>query len=91
MHVHYLTASAAGRPSPGLSTDTSPNSRASSSPCSDNYVETAPQPELVAQLAQEAYSNDLFHLLVTNMWRFEFEVRGDVLWRQSRAKAGARR
>ena len=37
-------------------------------------AETAPQPELVAQLAQESYSNDLFHLLVTNMWRFEFEV-----------------
>lgn len=40
--------------------------------------ETAPQPELVAQLAQESYSNDLFHLLVTNMWRFEFEARKDV-------------
>lgn len=34
---------------------------------------------MVAQLAQEMYSNDMLHLLVANMWRMEFEVGMDVL------------
>ena len=37
-------------------------------------VENEPQPELVAQLAQEMYSNDMLQAMVVNMWRFEFEV-----------------
>jgi hypothetical protein len=37
-------------------------------------AENDPQPELVAQLAQEMYSSDMLQLLVSNMWRFEFEV-----------------
>lgn len=38
-----------------------------------------PLPELVAQLAQETYSTDLLHHLVTNIARFEFESRKDVV------------
>lgn len=38
------------------------------------HLENDPQPELVAQLAQEMYSNDMLQAMVTNMWRFEFEV-----------------
>jgi calcium binding protein 39 len=37
-----------------------------------------PQPELVAQLAQETYNTDLLQHLVTNVGRFEFESRKDV-------------
>lgn len=36
--------------------------------------ENDPQPDQVAQLAQEVYNNDLLQLLVQNIWRFEFEV-----------------
>lgn len=32
------------------------------------------QPELIAQLSQEVYANDILQLLVLNIWRFEFEV-----------------
>lgn len=39
------------------------------------YVENEPQPEQVAQLAQEAYNNDLLQLVVQNIAKFEFEVR----------------
>ncbi len=38
-----------------------------------------PNPELVAQLAQETYSTDLLHSLVVNISRFEFEARKDVV------------
>ena len=38
-----------------------------------------PLPELVAQLAQETYSTDLLLHLVTNIARFEFESRKDVV------------
>ena len=38
-----------------------------------------PLPELVAQLAQETYSTDLLHYLITNLGRFEFEARKDVM------------
>ncbi|CAJ0746201.1 14440_t:CDS:2, partial [Entrophospora sp. SA101] len=37
-----------------------------------------PVPETVAQLAQEVYNNDILHLLVLNIWRFEFEAKKDV-------------
>ncbi|TNY23915.1 mo25 protein [Rhodotorula diobovata] len=40
--------------------------------------ENDPQPEIIAQLAQEVYANDLLHLLVLHIWRFEFEARKDV-------------
>jgi calcium binding protein 39 len=40
---------------------------------------TDPLPELVAQLAQEAYSTDLLLYLVSNLSRFEFEARKDVV------------
>ncbi|BGP27080.1 calcium binding protein 39 [Rhodotorula toruloides] len=40
--------------------------------------ENEPQPEIIAQLAQEVYANDLLQLLVHNIWRFEFEARKDV-------------
>lgn len=36
--------------------------------------ESEPQPDQVAQLAQEAYNQDVLQLLVANIWRFEFEV-----------------
>ncbi|GAA6042480.1 hypothetical protein JCM8097_003047 [Rhodosporidiobolus ruineniae] len=42
----------------------------------DNENET--QPEIIAQLAQEVYANDLLQLLVQHIWRFEFEARKDV-------------
>jgi calcium binding protein 39 len=38
-----------------------------------------PAPELVAQLAQEAYGADLLHHLVANVARFEFESRKEVV------------
>ena len=38
-------------------------------------TETDPQPEIIAQLAQEVYANDILQLLVLHIWRFEFEVR----------------
>lgn len=38
-------------------------------------TESEPQPDQVAQLAQEVYNNDVLQLLVQNIWRFEFEVR----------------
>ncbi|SCV74461.1 BQ2448_8100 [Microbotryum intermedium] len=38
--------------------------------------ENEPQPELIAQLAQEVYAKDILQLLVLHIWRFEFEVRG---------------
>lgn len=37
-----------------------------------------PQPELVAQLAQETYNTDLLYHLVAHIARFEFESRKDV-------------
>jgi hypothetical protein len=37
-------------------------------------AEYEPIPEAVAQLAQEVYASDLLHLLVLNIWRFEFEA-----------------
>ncbi|KAK0527804.1 Hym1p [Tilletia horrida] len=37
-----------------------------------------PSPELVAQLAQEVYANDILHLLLLHIWRLEFEARKDV-------------
>ncbi|CAJ0651508.1 5244_t:CDS:2 [Entrophospora sp. SA101] len=40
--------------------------------------ENEPVPETVAQLAQEVYNNDILHLLVLNIWRFEFEAKKDV-------------
>ncbi|GAA5886420.1 hypothetical protein JCM6882_001632 [Rhodosporidiobolus microsporus] len=40
--------------------------------------ENDPQPEIIAQLAQEVYANDLLQLLVLHIWRFEFEARKDV-------------
>ncbi|GAA6063572.1 hypothetical protein JCM10212_003151 [Sporobolomyces blumeae] len=40
--------------------------------------ENGPQPEIIAQLAQEVYANDLLQLLVLHIWRFEFEARKDV-------------
>jgi len=41
-------------------------------------AENDPQPEIIAQLAQEVYANDLLHLLVLHIWRFEFEVRPSI-------------
>jgi len=41
--------------------------------------EVEPQPELVAQLAQETYNTDLLLLLVTHIAQFEFEARKDVV------------
>lgn len=38
-----------------------------------------PLPELVAQLAQEAYSTDLLYHLVSHLNRLEFESRKDVV------------
>lgn len=48
------------------------------------YLETDlqlvdPLPELVAQLAQEAYSTDLLYHLVAHLSRLEFESRKDVV------------
>ncbi|KAJ3068525.1 mo25 protein [Quaeritorhiza haematococci] len=40
--------------------------------------ENDPSPELVAQLSQEVYNNDLLPLLVTNISKFEFEAKKDV-------------
>ncbi|GAA5964291.1 hypothetical protein JCM8115_006058 [Rhodotorula mucilaginosa] len=40
--------------------------------------ENEPQPEIIAQLSQEVYANDLLQLLVQDIWRFEFEARKDV-------------
>ncbi|GAA5868393.1 hypothetical protein JCM8547_002178 [Rhodosporidiobolus lusitaniae] len=40
--------------------------------------ENDPQPEIIAQLAQEVYANDLLQILVLHIWRFEFEARKDV-------------
>lgn len=40
--------------------------------------DTDPQPELVAQLAQETYNTDLLYHLVAHIARFEFESRKDV-------------
>ncbi len=37
-------------------------------------AEYEPAPDAVAQLAQEVYASDLLHLLVLNIWRFEFEA-----------------
>ncbi|KAJ9479786.1 Protein HYM1 [Pseudozyma hubeiensis] len=37
-----------------------------------------PQPELVAQLAQEVYSHDVLQLLVAHISKFEFEAKKDV-------------
>lgn len=44
--------------------------------CGDGENEV--QPELVAQLSQEVYANDILQLLVLHIWRFEFEARKDV-------------
>ncbi|KAJ7869661.1 armadillo-type protein [Mycena leptocephala] len=43
------------------------------------YGDGDPQPELVAQLAQETYNTDLLQHLVVNVARFEFEARKDVV------------
>ncbi|CAO1612812.1 unnamed protein product [Parajaminaea phylloscopi] len=40
--------------------------------------ENEPQAEQVAQLAQEVYTQDALQLLVSNIWRFEFEARKDA-------------
>jgi len=40
--------------------------------------ENEPNPELGMQLANEVYASDLFPLLVTHMWRLEFEAKKDV-------------
>lgn len=40
--------------------------------------ENEPVPELVVQLAQEVYGNDLLQLLVQNIGKFEFEAKKDV-------------
>jgi calcium binding protein 39 len=40
--------------------------------------ENEPQPEIVAQLAQEVYNHDILQLLVLHIWRFEFEAKKDV-------------
>ncbi|KAI5474724.1 calcium binding protein 39 [Pseudohyphozyma bogoriensis] len=40
--------------------------------------ETEPQPEIIAQLAQEVYANDILQLLILHIWRLEFEARKDV-------------
>ncbi|KAG0172904.1 mo25 protein [Apophysomyces sp. BC1034] len=37
-----------------------------------------PSPDLVAQLAQEVYSNDLLQLFIVNIHKFEFEAKKDV-------------
>lgn len=42
-------------------------------------VSQEPQPELVAQLAQETYNSDLLLLLVSHIAHFEFEARKDVV------------
>lgn len=39
-----------------------------------NQIDAEPNPELVSQLSQEIYQNDLLQLLVSNMPRLEFEV-----------------
>jgi hypothetical protein len=41
----------------------------------ERQAENDPQPEIIAQLAQEVYANDILQLLVLHIWRFEFEVR----------------
>ncbi|KXS22447.1 Mo25-PA [Gonapodya prolifera JEL478] len=41
-------------------------------------TETEPQPDQVAQIAQEVYSTDLLQVIVQNIARFEFEARKDV-------------
>ncbi|KAK2463948.1 hypothetical protein APHAL10511_003999 [Amanita phalloides] len=43
------------------------------------HGEMEPQPELVAQLAQETYNTELLLLLVTHIAAFEFEARKDVV------------
>ncbi|KAM6495203.1 mo25 protein [Amanita muscaria] len=43
------------------------------------YGESEPQPELVAQLAQETYNADLLLVLVQHISRLEFEARKDVV------------
>ncbi|KAF8625340.1 hypothetical protein AX17_006882 [Amanita inopinata Kibby_2008] len=43
------------------------------------YGEVEPQPELVAQLAQETYNTDLLLQLVVHISLFEFEARKDVV------------
>ncbi|KAI8071283.1 calcium binding protein 39-like protein [Gongronella butleri] len=40
--------------------------------------ESEPNPDLVAQLAQEVYSNDLLQLMILNIQKFEFEAKKDV-------------
>ncbi|RKO96164.1 hypothetical protein CXG81DRAFT_17360 [Caulochytrium protostelioides] len=40
--------------------------------------ETDPNPEYVAQISQEIYTNDLLPLLVNNIGKFEFEAKKDV-------------
>lgn len=42
-------------------------------------TDNEPQPETIAQLAQEVYAHDLLQLLVQDIWRFEFEVRGRAI------------
>jgi hypothetical protein len=41
-------------------------------------AEAEPSPDLVAQLAQEVYANDVLQLLVTRTALFEFEARKDA-------------
>ncbi|KAI3657813.1 hypothetical protein MP638_001952 [Amoeboaphelidium occidentale] len=41
-------------------------------------AESEPVPELVSQLSQEVYQNDLLQLLVSNISKFEFEAKKDV-------------
>jgi hypothetical protein len=42
--------------------------------CIHILSENEPVPELVAQLSQEIYQNDLLQMLVQNIARLEFEV-----------------
>jgi len=39
-----------------------------------------PNQELIGQLSTEIYNNDLIALLVSNLLKFEFETRKDVVW-----------
>ncbi|KAI8081724.1 calcium-binding protein 39 [Halteromyces radiatus] len=41
-------------------------------------LDNEPNPDLVAQLAQEVYSNDILQLMILNIEKFEFEAKKDV-------------
>ncbi|KAG0146293.1 hypothetical protein CROQUDRAFT_657617 [Cronartium quercuum f. sp. fusiforme G11] len=46
---------------------------------SNSSSQTSSSPEIVAQLAQDIYSNDLLQIFLLNISRFEFESRKDVV------------